>query len=656
MKKTSKYIVATLFLTTLLGGLWACGESRTPSISAPENVFLCHNQTLDDTTEYILKWDGVKNAKEYKITAYGKTFTTTKTEYDLTYCAVENEPSQITVQAISNSKKFRNSRNRSIICTAQQATMGLIYNKREDGSYEISRNKFDVLEGSLILPDAYVEKSITKIADYGFAATTTTGEGYPANDYISVRFPHDLFSIGEGAFSNAENLISLTISSGTIIGDGAFSNCTSLKNLFINDQINYIGDSAFYGCSALKSVRLPASLKRVSSVLFMNCKNLESVTIPKGVTELSEDSFSDCDNLSNVIFEEGSQLLTIGDGAFVLCKSLRNITLPQTVVSIGAEAFSSCTTLSKITIPSSLESIGYAAFSNCLLLKSLTFPQTLEHLEEGALVNEALESISIDKNNPVYKSVDGVVFTKDGKTLFFYPPAKQDENYTVPQGIETICAYAFYHCKNLKTIQLPNQLKRIGNAAFCGSGITEINLPYGLTTVEDKAFLDCDNLTELTLPDSVIEMGVYALSAPNLKKITLSKGLKTFIQGSLTSRVELMEIPEGVEAIETCAFTGCNNLKKIILPTTLKVLSGAALKYSTSAKSVIADIYYKGTEEEWLRLKKANYNVAFENYFGPLNIYFYSEEEPRVKDDFSGYDGNYWHYAEDGITPVVWEL
>ena len=65
MKKTSKYIVATLFLTTLLGGLWACGKSRTPNsptqLSAPENLYLSINLN-DDQTEYLFTWDMVKQA------------------------------------------------------------------------------------------------------------------------------------------------------------------------------------------------------------------------------------------------------------------------------------------------------------------------------------------------------------------------------------------------------------------------------------------------------------------------------------------------------------------------------------------------------------------------------------------------------------------
>ncbi len=635
MKKSVKYIIGILFFTLLLGGMTACGESRTLSLSTPENVFLCHNQTLDDTTEYILKWDRVKNADSYKITAYGKTFTTTKTEYDLTYCVQLNKSVQIGVQALTNDENFSNSKKRTAVCKAKEITPRLVYTKRNDGTYEVSRNLTDTLEGELCLPDSYDEKYVTKIADYGFAYSPDGNVGLN-NDYTEIRFPEHLFSIGENAFLQAGKLRTVNLPNEvTTIGECAFTECTQLKNISILDHISAIGKGAFESCESLQSVRLPVSLKRVSEALFMNCKNLEDITIPSGSVAIEDAAFLHCENLSSVIFEEDSQLLSIGEGAFGHCKSLKNITLPET-----------------------LNSIGFMALGKTLI-KNLFIPKATVNLEEGAFADGSLESISIDENNPVYKSVDDVVFSADGKTLFAYPTANQDENYIVPQGIESICSYAFYHCKNLKTISLPNELKRIGDSAFQGSGLTEINLPYGLTTVGDGVFSGCDNLTELSYPDSVTSIGNASFYAKNLKKITLSKGIKTYVFGALASNLELIEIPDGAETIEAYAFNACLNLKSVIFPTTLKMLSGLALRHFFPPALIFADVYYKGTQEEWLRLKEASEkfegNTLFTKNFGQLNIYFYREEEPRVKDDFSGYDGNYWHYAEDGITPVVWE-
>ena len=60
-------------------------------------------------------------------------------------------------------------------------------------------------------------------------------------------------------------------------------------------------------------------------------------------------------------------------------------------------------------------------------------------------------------------------------------------------------------------------------------------------------------------------------------------------------------------------------------------------------------MYYKGTESDWSFVsKRLNYDL--EN----TPIYFYSESEPALNADGTAYDGNYWHYDTDGITPVVW--
>ena len=62
---------------------------------------------------------------------------------------------------------------------------------------------------------------------------------------------------------------------------------------------------------------------------------------------------------------------------------------------------------------------------------------------------EYLENINVSPDNPVYKSIDGVLFSKDGKKLIWYPPTKNEgKSYTVPNSVKTIASRAFYQAKN----------------------------------------------------------------------------------------------------------------------------------------------------------------------------------------------------------------
>ena len=85
MKKKIICILTVALFTLCIAGFAACrdgGNSKISTLATPENVYLCHNQTAEDATEYILTWDKVENADEYEITAFGKTFTTNKNTYD----------------------------------------------------------------------------------------------------------------------------------------------------------------------------------------------------------------------------------------------------------------------------------------------------------------------------------------------------------------------------------------------------------------------------------------------------------------------------------------------------------------------------------------------------------------------------------------------
>ena len=212
-------------------------------------------------------------------------------------------------------------------------------------------------------------------------------------------------------------------------------------------------------------------------------------------------------------------ITSIGESAFLGCRGMTELTLPNSVTSIGGNAFEGCSGLTELTLPNGVRSIGDSAFSGCSGLTELI----------------------------------------------------------LPSSVTSIGDYAFYGCSGLTELILPNSVTSIGDGAFRGcSGLTELTLPNSVTSIGDGAFRGCSGLTELILPNSVTSIGNYAFSdCSGLEKITVDRGNKRYdSRDNCNSIIETgtntlivgcknSVIPNSVTSIGDCAFYGCSDLSKI---------------------------------------------------------------------------------------------
>jgi hypothetical protein len=124
-------------------------------------------------------------------------------------------------------------------------------------------------------------------------------------------------------------------------------------------------------------------------------------------------------SLNGVLFNKNQTLLY----TYPMGKSGTSYVIPNTVTSIGNNAFSGCTGLTSITIPNSVTSIGAYAFSGCSGLTSITIGSGANNLSGSTFSGaDNLENICVSGDNPYYRDIDGVLYTKDGTTLVFMPP------------------------------------------------------------------------------------------------------------------------------------------------------------------------------------------------------------------------------------------
>ena len=279
-------------------------------------------------------------------------------------------------------------------------------------------------------------------------------------------------------------MTSITIPDGvTNIGYAAFAGCSSLTSITIPDGVTSIGDYAFAWCSNLTSITIPSSVISIGYSAFNQCNNLTNVTIPEGVTSIDNRAFYGCNSLTEIAVDAGNPNYKSIDGVLfnkdgtqlIQCPAGKSgeFTIPDGVASIGEGAFGRCGSLVSIIIPDSVTSIGDIAFYNCISLTSITILDGVTSIGDRAFEGcSSLAEIIVGAGNPNYKSIDGVLLSKDGTQLIQCPAGKSGE-YTIPDGITNIGSSTFYNCISITSITIPDGVTSIGDRAFYGCSSLE---------------------------------------------------------------------------------------------------------------------------------------------------------------------------------------
>ena len=190
--------------------------------------------------------------------------------------------------------------------------------------------------------------------------------GYSYNSKMTI--PTTLSKIGNLAFYDSDfnygrNKVTLT---DDLVEIGAFAFAGSyLKELTIPGSVQKIGMYACANIYNLRTAKLKKGLTTVGEGMFMLCQSLKEITIPETVTTIQAHAFEQCEKLGKVTIAKNSELTSIGEGAFRSCTTLKSIVLPEGVTTIEKDAFFDCSKLSTVTLPASLTAIGDYAFDGC---------------------------------------------------------------------------------------------------------------------------------------------------------------------------------------------------------------------------------------------------------------------------------------------------
>lgn len=335
----------------------------------------------------------------------------------------------------------------------------------------------------------------------------------------------------------------------------------------------------------LVNISLPKTLRYIGNYAFAYLPSMQYLEIPENVTTMGTDIFYQSNNL----------------------KTLKmNAVVPPMVGSFSG------TDKRKVYVPDgSLHAYRLATpWNNCVLVGGEGTSVSIDHVDAGELGHFILDKATYLQEVNKLTVVSGNLNSDDWKTL--KSMTNLVELDISGMTVTSIPSSAFSDRWGLEKIILPKKLEAIGNHAFSGTGLKEIELPESLTTLDYNAFSYCASLSSVKIPGKVERISPYSFyKCSNLQKVELAEGIK-FIDNqafyycdhlqsinfpsTLTSigyeafretDLSVVNIPGSVENIGSNAFYRNKNLKKLTFGEGLVNIEGTAFSECVSIDSIV---------------------------------------------------------------------
>lgn len=320
-------------------------------------------------------------------------------------------------------------------------------------------------------------------------------------------------------------------------------------------------------------IEIPEGVTKIGEKCFYG-KSIRTVTMPNTVTEILYDAFRDCSSLEYVKFS--SNLKKIDSRAFCGCSRLYNIFLPQGITHINAHAFRASGLIS-LNIPDSLTKIDWYAFAECMNLRTVTMGKNLNIMGTDVF-KECLNLKTVYWNatkDGIFGSGDYDVDSTLGRDV-----GKNAGGFDliIGEGVTVIPAKAFRYSEYLKSIYMPDSLTKIGKQAFIG----------------------CDMITSVTIPENVLYVGVDAFSfSENLKTIQWNARAVSNVYSSYETPFAYgynEDLPavkvvfgESVESIPTALLSDTECVKEIVIGSNVKKIGDYAFERTGISEIVFPD-------------------------------------------------------------------
>ena len=299
---------------------------------------------------------------------------------------------------------------------------------------------------------------------------------------------------------------------------------------------------------------------------------------------------------------------SIASSAFFGLTNLASVTIPGSVTSIGDYAFNGCSGLTNASITNGVSSIGAGAFMSTGLT-GFTIPASVTNIHffntndghSGAFAACAqMTAFTVDALNPVYSSLNGVLFDSSQATLLQFP-CGLGGSYAIPGTVTAIWAEAFQWCSGLTNITIPASVTNIGDFAFYEC--TSLASVYfgGNAPAADSGVYDNDhNMTNYYLPGTAGWSNSFAgrLALPYINPsqfIYTTNADNTLTITGCTDSCGAVFVPSTmfglpVTSIGPNAFYDCTNLTSVAIPSTVTNIAGDAF----SGCANLSGVYFRG--------------------------------------------------------------
>ena len=547
----------------------------------------------------------------------------------------------------------------------------------ESGTFENCSSLTSIQLGTSvekIYNSAFKNSGITSIL-FPQSLTEIYSNAFENTKLKEIVFPDSVIRIDDYAFKDIPTLTTLKLNNGLKeIGSQAFEN-SGILSLCVPGTVTIFGNGVFKGSALLTTVQWDACA--VSSSVFQNCSSLSSITFTDDISSIASYAF---EGTAFTEFTMPDGVISIGDYAFINCSSLRTVVLNGFLNTIGSGAFENCLSLQSVMFNEGLEQIGAGAFMGTALTKVELF-EGLEEIEENAFAKTPITSAYIpdsvmsmqygvfngcnslqELSLPFVGDKADTNYSISGFGYIFFDQYRPIDDYSeyIPESLisvtvrgnsvfSTLMYGAFSGAENVKEVTLGEKVTWLRNGSLTGlSALEKFTFTVPTIILSDTFATWFEGSVPRSLK-TVIMNGCSGDSANNdrLNELKECKNLQSLTinnvteisSGILKGHTSLTDLILGdeVTTIGENAFYGCK-LNWVIIGKNVSTVGSGAFANNTALNT----IYYRGSVEEWT-------NNSLSDAFSPeATVYFYSETEP------TDMQNNYWHYADDGVTPVIW--
>ena len=215
--------------------------------------------------------------------------------------------------------------------------------------------------------------------------------------------------------------------------------------------------------------------------------------------------------------------------------------------------------------------IEWGAFRDCSKIKKLTLGKNVSVIDWNDIAEQTIGEIAVIEDNEAFTVVDGILYSKDMKTVIAFPPSNSATEIKIADEAETIDPYAFIACHNLTKIEVSNNVREIGVGAFAGCiNLISVNIPDGVKEINQGTFIGTKALKDLKIPDSV--ENIYFEAFRDSGAIVVEDGIHYVDKWAVGADNDIERADIRADTVGTIEglFSEKNNLKVITVPASVR--------------------------------------------------------------------------------------